>query len=224
MKMEAIKLKKVTKIYESRTVVNNASFFIKSSSFVSIVGRSGSGKSTLLNMIGSLEKPDEGSIIVNDLDISKASKKEISYYRNKTIGFVFQSFHLEPSYDVFHNVAIPLYIAGEKNIKKRVENALEIVGLADRIHSNVTKLSGGERQRVSIARAIINDPKIILADEPCGNLDTENSGVIMDLLRKLVDDGKCVLLVTHDLDDAAKTDRIITINDGSIISDKVIKK
>ena len=221
--MKAIKLSHVSKRYGDRAVVDDVSFSINKGCFVSIVGKSGSGKSTLMNMIGSMILPDSGKIIVNGKDIVSFKEKEVAVYRNKTIGFIFQDFHLEPTYTVYENVILPLEIAGDrKDMKKKAEVALEQVGMSEHISKKVTMLSGGEQQRVCIARAIVQKPELILADEPCGNLDTVNSDIIMALLRQMSDNNTTVLLVTHNPEAASKTDRIITLKDGAVISDKRI--
>lgn len=219
--MKAIKVSHVSKHYDNRAVVDDVSFSIDKGSFVSIVGKSGSGKSTLMNMIGSMILPDSGKIIVDGKDIVAFKEKEIAKYRNKTIGFIFQDFHLEPTYTVYENVTLPLEIAGDrKDMKKKAISALEQVGMSEHISKKVTALSGGEQQRVCIARAIIRKPELILADEPCGNLDTVNSDIIMKLLHTQSNNGCTVLLVTHSLEAAAKTNRVITLKDGVIVSDK----
>ncbi|MBP1566772.1 MAG: ABC transporter ATP-binding protein [Oscillospiraceae bacterium] len=217
-----IELKNICKSFDDAMVIKDLSLVIEKENFVSIVGKSGSGKTTLLNMIGTLDFPDSGIISVDNINISKFSQREIAEYRNRKIGFVFQSFFLEPSFDVFHNVAVPLYISGEKDIQKRVEEVLKLVGMNDYIKKKVSKLSGGEQQRVCIARAIVNNPEIILADEPCGNLDSTNSAIIIDLLKTLAENGKKVVLVTHDMDDARKSERIVTLGDGMIMSDELL--
>lgn len=219
-----IDISHVSKIYDKRHVVNNVSFSIDKGSFISIVGKSGSGKTTLMNMIGSLILPDEGKILVEGKDISAFSEKEVAYYRNQTIGFVFQDFHLEPTYSVYENTVLPMNISGNRRgMKKRATDVLEMVGMQDHIHKKVTELSGGEQQRICVARAIIQEPKIILADEPCGNLDTYNSDIIMDLLKGLAENGCTVVLITHNPDAASMTDRIITLSDGSLIGDERLK-
>ncbi len=215
-----IELKNITKSFDGRTVVNDVSLLIKDENFVSIVGKSGSGKSTLLNIIGSLEKPDSGSVLIDEKDVVKMSASERAAFRNKKIGFIFQSFFLEPSYDVFHNVAVPLLIAGKKDIEQRVRSVLEQVDMLDYKDKKVVKLSGGEQQRICIARALVNEPEILLADEPCGNLDIQNSKIIMELLRSLAGNGRKVFMVTHDMDDAGMADRMVTISDGKIIRDE----
>ncbi|MBP5362374.1 MAG: ABC transporter ATP-binding protein [Ruminococcus sp.] len=221
MKMKAIEISNVSKHYDNRAVVDNVSFSVDKGEFVSIVGKSGSGKSTLMNMIGSMILPDSGKIIVGGKDIVSFREREVADYRNKTIGFIFQDFHLEPTYTVYENVTLPLEIAGDRrDMKNRAKKVLERFGMSEHISKKVTALSGGEQQRVCIARAVIREPELLLADEPCGNLDTVNSDIIMKLLRELSDNGTTVLLVTHNLEAASMTDRIITLQDGALISDK----
>lgn len=213
----------VVKYYDNRAVVNNVSFSINDGSFVSIVGKSGSGKTTLINMIGAMLLPDSGKILIDGKDIIALNDKEVALYRNKSIGFVFQNFHLEPTYSVYENITLPMEISGNRrNLKNRAKEVLDMVGMSDYINKKVTTLSGGEQQRICIARAIIQQPKIILADEPCGNLDTYNSNIIMKLLRRISDNGGTVLLITHNSEAAMQTDRIITLNDGIVISDQRI--
>ena len=198
--------------------LDGVSLEIGENEFVAITGKSGSGKSTLLNMIDSITS---GSIIVDGKNISKFSGRKIAEYRNKTVGFVFQSFYLEPSYSVYDNVELPLVLSGKTGKKNRahVVAALEAVGLGDRLKEKARNLSGGEQQRVAIARAIVNDPRYILADEPCGNLDSANSENIMHILKNLHAGGKTVIMVTHDPEDARKAERIVTMSDGKVIGD-----
>lgn len=218
-----IKLKKVSKSYHIRSgdvqVLKKISLHIKAGEFVSIIGKSGSGKSTLLNCIGLLDNIDSGSIVIDGKDVSSLKSREAAAMRNQKIGFVFQSYNLEPSYTVYDNLCIPMYIkhAARREIDEQVNKTIELVGLKDKIKRRAVELSGGERQRVSIARALMCDPPIILADEPCGNLDTGNSDIIMRLFRTLANQGKTVVLITHDIADAAKTDRQLTISDGRLI-------
>lgn len=187
--------------------------------FVSIVGPSGSGKSTLLNIIGGLDSPTKGNIIVDGQDLSKASDSELSSYRNKKIGFVFQTFNLQPTYNALENVALPLVFARVPFGKRSqiAKEALETVGLGDRVRHKPSELSGGERQRVGIARALVNNPKILLADEPTGNLDSKARERIMELLAELNKErGLTLLLVTHDLESAKSADRMLHMRDGQI--------
>lgn len=223
-----IKVENVFKIYGSTenafNAVKGVSFDVEKGIFFSIMGKSGSGKSTLLHLMAALDKPTKGKIIINGRELEQLSEKERCKFRNENVGFVFQSYYLEENYSVFKNVEMPLIINGKKirDRKKMVADAIEKVGLADMTNKKVSKLSGGEKQRVAIARAIVNNPDIIFADEPCGNLDTENGNMIMRLLRNFTDTGVTVILVTHNLEDAKKTDRIITINDGEIKEDRYV--
>lgn len=188
--------------------------------FVAITGKSGSGKSTLLNILGTLDVATSGSVTVDGADLSTLNSKQIAAYRNQTVGFVFQSFYLEPNYTVYENVELPLVLAGKVgDNSSRVNAALELVGLGRKSRDKARTLSGGEQQRVAIARAIVNDPRYIFADEPCGNLDSANSNKIMDLLCDLHIAGKTVVMVTHDAEDAARARRIVTMSDGKIVGD-----
>lgn len=188
--------------------------------FCSITGRSGSGKSTLLKMLGGLLKPTEGSVQIDDTDIYSLSERDMAHYRCDKIGFIFQDYFLEEMYTVYQNVEIVLMISGVpvKLRKGLIEQALETVGMLHKKDSIVRNLSGGEKQRVSIARAIVNGPDILYADEPCGNLDRDNGQTVMSLLRTQAEQGKTVVLVTHNPEDASMTDEIITLQDGRIIN------
>ena len=204
------------------TAANDISLTIHDGEFVSIIGRSGSGKSTFMHLIGGLDWADDGEIIVNGNHLSKMNQKQLSAYRATQTGFVFQSFYLEPQYTVFDNIRVALMIAKVpfQEHKSKIKEALRQVGLLDKINVRTANLSGGEKQRVAIARAFINNPPIILADEPCGNLDSSNSEIIMNLLEDLHKRGKTIILVTHNLSDAQKADRIIELRDGVIIRDE----
>ena len=190
--------------------------------FAAFVGPSGSGKSTLLHLVGGLDTPSAGSIVVEDHDLSQASDKELASYRNHNIGFVFQAFHLHPTYTALENVAIPLLFSGVGKAERleRARAALEAVGLANRAGHLPNQLSGGERQRVSIARALVGNPRIIVADEPTGNLDTANGARIMDLLGNLnKDQGITLIVATHDAELARRAHRVVTLRDGLITGD-----
>ncbi|MDR2589454.1 MAG: ABC transporter ATP-binding protein [Oscillospiraceae bacterium] len=222
-----IKVQEVYKVYKNNNVecnaLNGVSLYINSGEFVSIVGNSGSGKSTLLNLIGALDSVTSGIITVDDIDISSLSNKCQSIYRNEQIGFIFQFFYLEPTYSVYRNVEMPLLIS-RVPIRKRSDlilTTLELVNVVEKANNRASELSGGEKQRVCIARALVNNPKIILADEPCGNLDTQNSKVVMRQLKAITAMGKTVILVTHNIDDARQTDRTITLQDGIVIKDEI---
>ncbi len=202
-KISIINLKNVSKIYgEERTTIkalDQVDLTIEKGKIITIMGPSGSGKSTLLNILGAMDTPTSGSVMVNEIDIAKLPERKLSDYRKNTIGFIFQNFYLLPNVDVIGNVLIPLIPYGIKDEdRKRAQEILETVGLGDRSHTKVRKLSGGESQRVAIARALINNPKVILADEPTGNLDSETGKSIIELLIKLVEKGSTIIIVTHD--------------------------
>lgn len=193
---------------------------IKRGEFISITGPSGSGKSTLLHMIGILDTPTSGTILIDGEDITNMSDKERSNARNKMLGFIFQYHHLLPDFSAIENVMMPLLISGKsKTEARKIANDLLVeVGLEDRIDHRPNQLSGGQNQRVAVARALANNPMIVIGDEPTGNLDSNSSDKIYELLRKLNRDyGQTFILVTHDDEMAAKTDRIIRIVDGKIV-------
>ena len=215
-----IVLRNVNKIYGKGEgavhALKDANLVIEDGKFTAILGKSGSGKSTLMNIIGALDSPTSGTIESNGVILNELSKNDLAKYRNKTTGFVFQSFYLEPTFTVLENVAMPLTIAGEDK-KEREEKATKIIeelGLSDKINKKASELSGGQKQRVSIARALVHDPDIVLADEPTGNLDSQNGAEVMALLKKIVEKGKSVILVTHNMEDAKNADNIIEIKDG----------
>ncbi len=219
-----IKIESLCKIYQMENhevkAVDNISLDIDDGMFVVILGNSGSGKSTLLHMIGGLDKPTQGRISVNGQELQKMSKREAANYRNRTLGFVFQSFYLENKYSAFENVELPLIqqkLTKQERVEKITE-ALRKVGLAERVLHKASELSGGERQRVAIARAIVNNPEIILADEPTGNLDTKTGEDIMCLLQQLCRQGTTVVVVTHNLEQVKYADMVIRIKDGKIQS------
>lgn len=201
------------------TALNKISCDFESGKFYALVGRSGSGKSTLLHLIGGLDSPTNGKICFDNQDISKLSDKQKAKFRGNTVGFIFQAFHLEPNYTCVDNVMLPL-IAGRYPRKKRKSRAIELltkVGLGDRIYHKPIELSGGEKQRVAIARALVNNPAVILADEPTGNLDSKNGEIIIQMLRDMANEGKTVILVTHNEADARNADEIIELKDGRIM-------
>jgi len=202
--------------------VRDVSLSVEDGTFLSVVGRSGSGKSTLLKMLGGLLVPTKGEVRIDDASLYEMKENERSDYRCHTIGFIFQDFFLEELYTVYQNLEIVLMIAKvpDAERKARIEQALEQVGMLHKKDSKVKVLSGGEKQRVCIARAIVNKPKLLFADEPCGNLDFENGQAIMGLLRAQCDQGKTVILITHNREDALATDRIVTLQDGKIEKDE----
>ena len=220
-----IKLENVSKIFNKKSnpivVFDNLNFEIEMNKFISILGRSGSGKSTLLNLIGGIENPDKGNIYIGNNNITKLNRDSLAKFRNEEIGYIFQKFILEPSLSVIDNVVIPLVIRGvdKKEREKKAKDVLMFLNLEDRINEKVCNLSGGEQQRVCIARALIGDANIILADEPTGNLDYERGQEVLKYLKKISLDGKSVILVTHNKDDAYKySDYVYEINDGKIIN------
>jgi len=207
-------------------VLKGINLEIEDGEMVSIMGSSGSGKSTLLNIIGMLDEADSGDYILDDLPIKNLTEKKAALYRNKFLGFIFQSFNLINYKNALENVALPLYYQGMKRKERQKEAMfhLEKVGLAERAHHLPKELSGGENQRVAIARALAANPKLLLADEPTGALDTTISYEIMEFLQKLNDEGKTILLVTHEDDIAHMTKRIVRLRDGIIMEDTFVNQ
>jgi putative ABC transport system ATP-binding protein len=220
-----ISVKDLRKTYvmgaDTINALKSVSIDISKNEYVALMGPSGSGKSTLMNLLGCLDTPSSGSYVLNDIDVSQMTDSELAEVRNKEIGFVFQTFNLLPRMSSLENVALPLVYAGmnkEKRLEK-AQQALESVGLGDRVMHKPNELSGGQRQRVAVARALVNDPAIILADEPTGNLDTKTSIEIMGLFQKIHQQGNTVILVTHEPDIAQHAHRIIRLRDGIVESD-----
>ena len=199
--------------------LKDVSIEIDRGEYVAIVGHSGSGKSTLMNIIGLIDSPTSGEYFFEGKRIDEYKEKELAAIRNQKIGYIFQSFFLEPKYDVYKNVEMPLLIAGvpRKERKERILAAIERVGMSHRLRNRGSSLSGGEKQRVAIARALVCDPCLILADEPCGNLDTVNSAEIMKILSTLHKEGRTVILITHNNEDSMQAQRRITMKDGQIV-------
>lgn len=226
MEQPFIEIKGVSKTYqlggEQVKALDNVSLTIKKGDFLAIVGPSGSGKSTLANIIGGLDTVGEGSVLVEGEDLAKLNDKKLSQYRNSHIGFVFQSFNLQPSYTAVENVMLPLVLGrmGSKARYERAEECLKAVGLSDRKNHMPGQLSGGQRQRVAIARALANTPSIIVADEPTGNLDSARGAEIMELLVNLNKQGITLIIITHDLGIAKRAQRIISIHDGKLKEEK----
>jgi putative ABC transport system ATP-binding protein len=213
-------LENITKVYKAGQTevpaLRGISCRIKSGEMVSIVGPSGSGKSTLMNIIGCLDRPTSGKYRLEGIEVDKLNDNQLAEIRSKKIGFVFQSFNLLPRVTALANVELPLIYAGASNRHQRALQVLESVGLAHRVNHTPSELAGGEQQRVAIARALVNNPSLILADEPTGNLDTQTSQEIMLIFKRLNEQGMTVVLVTHEPDIAAYTQRTIRVRDGQI--------
>jgi putative ABC transport system ATP-binding protein len=201
--------------------IKSISVNINRNEYVALMGPSGSGKSTLMNIIGCLDTPSKGQYILNSTDVSRMNDEQLAEIRNKEIGFVFQTFNLLPRSTALENVALPLVYAGVSKSDRldRANEMLRLVGLQDRVHHKPNELSGGQRQRVAVARALVNNPSIILADEPTGNLDTKTSYEIMALFEEIHENGNTIILVTHEEDIARHAHRIVRLRDGLVESD-----
>jgi lipoprotein-releasing system ATP-binding protein len=203
--------------------LDGVSLTLNRGEFSSIIGQSGCGKSTLLNMLGALDQPTRGSVVIDGLDLSSVDDDQVASFRNKTIGFIFQSHYLLTDFTALENVLIPTWIQSgiaDRQKEKRAKELLEIVGLQDRMNNPANNLSGGQQQRVAIARALINDPKLVLADEPTGNLDSDSTEQVYELLRRINRESSTAFtIVTHDRHIAEKSDRVIEMKDGRIIDD-----
>lgn len=227
MSNKLIEIEGITKFYKVGTQIvkalNGVDMTVNQNEFVALMGPSGSGKSTLMNVIGCLDTPTAGKYILNKKDVSRMVDDELAAIRNKEIGFVFQTFNLLPRYSALENVALPLIYAGlsKKERNERASEVLEQVGLTDRMSHKPNELSGGQRQRVAVARALVNRPSIILADEPTGNLDSKTSDEIMSLINDIHQQGNTIVLVTHEEDIAEHAKRIVRLRDGVIERDSV---
>ncbi|MDT7861255.1 MAG: ABC transporter ATP-binding protein [Saccharolobus sp.] len=224
--MNVVRLENVSKIYEGNVktiALNNINLSIEEGEFLAILGPSGSGKSTLLSIIGVLDRPTEGKVYIYNMDVTKLNDSEVSKIRNEYIGFVFQNFNLIPRLSVLQNVELPLVARGLPK-RKREEiaiNALKLVGLEGLIRKKPTELSGGQQQRVAIARALAQNPKIVLADEPTGNLDSTNAKIVMNIFKKINEELKTtIVVVTHDKEVASYARRKIYIKDGKIVGEE----
>jgi putative ABC transport system ATP-binding protein len=231
MEQKVIDMKKITKIYRIGDIKVNAlrgtDFTLKKGEFVALMGPSGSGKSTLMNIIGALDIPTSGSYFLEDVDISRLNDNQLAEIRNKKIGFVFQTFNLLSKSNVMGNIELPLIYSRKnprRSRRKMVRDVIEAVGLTDWIRHKPNELSGGQRQRVAIGRALINDPSVILADEPTGNLDSRTGEEILAIFQDLNRQGKTILFVTHELELAKHAQKIIYIRDGMIINEEIIEQ
>ena len=217
---EILKGTNLIKKYGNQVVLNKLSISVTKGEFITITGRSGSGKSTLLKCLGSMLKPDSGEVILDGEDLYKLQEKKLCQVRNNKFGFIFQTFALENKYTAFENIEIPLILSGGIKKEERIEriNLLaKQLNINNILNKSAGGLSGGEKQRVAIARAVINNPEILFADEPCGNLDRYNGEVIMGIFKQLVQSGFTILMVTHQEEDALLADRIIRIEDGKFL-------
>jgi putative ABC transport system ATP-binding protein len=224
-----IEITNLIKVYGKGEIAVHAlrgvNLHVRKGEFVAVMGPSGSGKSTLMNILGCLDRPTDGSYILDGEDVSRLSKNKLASVRNRNIGFVFQSYNLLPRLTAVKNVMLPLLYNGHQNLSDaechaRAVTALEAVGLGDRAHHRPNELSGGQQQRVAIARALINNPSIILADEPTGNLDTQASEEIIELMHQLYEQGATIVMVTHEPGLADRAERVVVLVDGQIASDK----
>ena len=226
--MAVLEVKELTKKYgqgESEVIaLDHVSFSVERGEFVAIIGASGSGKSTLMNMIGGLDHPTGGSVIIEENDISSMSEDELAIFRRRNLGIIYQFYNLIPTLSAEENIALPWKLDGRKENKKRLAEILQLLGLEKRAKHLPGQMSGGQQQRVSIGRALINEPAFILADEPTGNLDSKTGMEIMDILKHANQKYKqTILLVTHDEKIALQAGRIITIGDGKIVKDEVMR-
>lgn len=223
-----ITIKDITKTYqmgeEVVTAVDNVSLTVESGEFTSIMGPSGSGKSTIMNILGLLDKFDSGSYQLNGINVDDHDDSDLARIRNQEIGFIFQSFNLLPRMNLLENVMLPLVYAQvpKKEREKRAKEALERVGLGDRLYHKTNEISGGQTQRVAIARAIVNNPSVLMADEPTGNLDSKTTKSIMQIFQELNNEGSTIIMVTHEPEMAEYTKRIVHVRDGRVEKDEAI--
>ena len=226
--MAVLEVKDLTKEYgqgDSKVVaLDHVSFSVERGEFVAIVGASGSGKSTLMNMIGGIDNPTSGDVVIEGKNISNLSEDELAIFRRRNLGMIYQFYNLVPTLTARENIILPWRLDGRKENGSKVEGLLKVLGLTDRANHLPSQMSGGQQQRVSIGRALVNDPAFILADEPTGNLDSKTSAEIIDILKYTNEQfNQTILLITHDDKIALRADRIITIGDGRIIGDEVMK-
>ena len=216
--------KSITKSYRKGpnlvTPLEKLDLIVSRGEFLALMGPSGSGKTTLLNLISGIDSPTSGSLLIDGEDIATYNRRQLTRWRGANVGYIFQLYHLVPVLTAFENVELPLLLSpiGRRERREKVENALALVGLADRMHHTPSELSGGQEQRVAIARALITDPPLLVADEPTGDLDRESAANILDLLRALVrDHGKTIVMVTHDAKAAAAADRVLHLDKGQLL-------
>ncbi|MBO7387446.1 MAG: ABC transporter ATP-binding protein [Lachnospiraceae bacterium] len=226
--MAVLEVRNLTKEYgqgDSKVVaLDHVSFCVERGEFVAIIGASGSGKSTLMNMIGGIDNPTSGDVIIEGKNIGGLSEDELAIFRRRNLGMIYQFYNLVPTLTAEENIILPWRLDGRKENKEKVKELLKVLGLSDRADHLPSQMSGGQQQRVSIGRAMVNDPAFILADEPTGNLDSKTSAEIIDLLKYTNEQfNQTILLITHDEKIALRADRIITIGDGKIIGDEVMK-
>ncbi|MBL4934074.1 MULTISPECIES: ABC transporter ATP-binding protein [Clostridium] len=226
--MEVVKIENLNKTYgkgENKVeALRNVNLSINKGEFVAIVGASGSGKSTLLHLLGGLDKPTSGKVVIDGESIYDYKEENLAIFRRRKIGFIFQFFNLIPVLDVEENISLPALLDNDKVDKKYLDEIVELLGLKERIRHLPSELSGGQQQRVSIGRALLNKPSIVLADEPTGNLDSKNSKEVIELLKFTARKyNQTLILITHDVNIASMADRVITIQDGEIISDEHLK-
>lgn len=226
--MEILRVENLYKTYgqgENKVeALKNINLTVNKGEFISIVGASGSGKSTLLHLLGGLDRPTEGRVIIEGESIYNYKEKELAIFRRRKVGFIFQFFNLIPVLDVEENISLPALLDNDKVDKKYLNEIIDILGLTDRRNHLPSELSGGQQQRVSIGRALLNKPSIVLADEPTGNLDSKNSKEVIELLRFTARRyNQTLILITHDVNIASMADRVISIEDGEIVSDKSLK-
>lgn len=225
--MDILRTENLSKIYgvgdKKVNALDNLSLEIMKGEFVSIIGPSGSGKSTLLHMLGSVDRPTEGKIYIEGTDISSMNETESALFRRKNIGIIYQAYNLIPTLNVEKNISLPMLLDGVKPDKEEFHKIIEMLGLSERLNHFPNQLSGGQQQRVAIGRALIYKPSIILADEPTGNLDSKNSKIILELLKRSNKEyNQTIIMITHDEEVALSADRMLTIIDGKVVSDKAI--
>lgn len=216
-----LKAKSIHKSYGQLQILKGVDLEVQKGEIVTIVGASGAGKSSLLNILGTLDRPDSGTLTINDIELNKLNNKQLSDFRNRQIGFIFQFHHLLVEFSALENVCIPAFIAGKSksDAEKKAAELLDLLGLKDRLHHKPNQLSGGEQQRVAVARALINNPALIFADEPSGNLDSVNALELHELFIKLKNDFRqTFVIVTHNEDLANLSDRTVTMKDGLIVN------